>query len=65
MLNAAVVLAPPEKEVSAEEDIEGDPFPWTESLSSGEPLLYSGLLRWQVSALQVSELSVGSRSHQQ
>ncbi|CAN0210700.1 unnamed protein product [Ascophyllum nodosum] len=53
MLNAAVVLAPPEKEVSAEEDIEGDPFPWTESLSSGEPLLYSGLLRWQVSALQI------------
>ncbi|CAM9247751.1 unnamed protein product [Scytosiphon promiscuus] len=37
----------------ADEDLRGEPLPWTESLASGGPLFYSSLLRWQASALQV------------
>lgn len=55
MLGVGCVLAPPEHETAAEEheDLVGDPLPWTESMGSGGPLLYAGLLRWQVSAMQV------------
>lgn len=55
MLGVADVLVPPEEPLTVEEDVGGDPFPWEGSLSTGGPLFYSGLLRWQASALQVSE----------
>lgn len=55
MLGVADVLVPPEEQQHVEEDVGGDPFPWEGSLSTGGPLLYSGMLRWQASALQVSE----------
>lgn len=47
----AVVLAPPEGLTT--EDLGGDPLPWTESMGTGGPLLYAGMLRWQASALEV------------
>lgn len=43
------VLAPPDSVT----DLNADPFDWTESLSTGGPLLFSGMLKWQASALQV------------
>eukprot|EP00903_Cladosiphon_okamuranus_P010481 g9916.t1 len=57
MLGAAGVLAPAQLELQSdggsEDDLGGEPLTWTESLGSGGPLFYSGLLRWQASALQV------------
>ena len=56
MLGVSGVLAPPQElqqDGTSQEDLASDPLPWTESLASGGPLLYSGLLRWQASALQV------------
>lgn len=47
----AGVLAPPEGLTT--EDLGGDPLPWTESMGTGGPLLYAGMLRWQASALEV------------
>lgn len=55
MLGVADVLVHPEEQQHVEEDVGGDPFSWEGSLSTGAPLLYSGMLRWQASALQVSE----------
>lgn len=51
MLNVAgaELLAPPE----SLSDLSEDPFPWTQCLGTGGPLLFADLLRWQVSALQV------------
>lgn len=54
MLGVSAGLAPAVVEAAETEELRGDPFPWTESLSSGAPLLYSGMLRWQASALQVN-----------
>lgn len=51
MLGVGSVLAPPEQ--SCAEDLSDDPLPWSESMGTGGPLFYSGLLRWQASALQV------------
>lgn len=56
MFGVAGVLAPPEQqqqEFSEAEDLEGEPLPWTESLGTGGPLHYAGLMRWHVNALQV------------
>lgn len=54
MRGVAGVLAPPEH--PSTEDLAGDPLPWTGSLGSGGPLFYSGLLRWQATAMQVGWL---------
>lgn len=54
----ADVLAPPDYM----SDLGADPFPWTECLGTGGPLLFADLLRWQVSALQVRFVFLGARS---
>lgn len=42
-----------ETETEQGEDLLGDPLPWKESLSTGGPLFYSNVLRYQAIALQV------------
>lgn len=49
-----LVLQELQSDGGSEEDLGGEPLTWTESLGSGGPLLYSSLLRWQASALQVN-----------
>eukprot|EP00904_Undaria_pinnatifida_P008826 jgi/Undpi1/5073/HiC_scaffold_19.g08425.m1 len=55
-LGVAGVLAPPEHQQQQSldpEDLEGEPMPWTESLATGGPLHYVGLMKMQINALQV------------